>query len=609
MPVTVPVSPPEGHPFSSYQKCVNEGAGPHTDVYSLARTSGAYFAPDDEPAAENKVEISSSPRPRTGGQLIVECLRAHAVDRVFCVPGESYLEVLDALHDVPEIELVVAKHEGGAANMAEADGKLTGRPGICMVTRGPGATHASIGVHIAQQDSTPMILFIGQVARNHKGREAFQEVDYQAMFGPLAKWVVEIDEVERIPEIMARAFHTAVSGRPGPVVVSLPEDMLVDTSDVPVCAATPVDAVGMTSDTGTRVIEALQQAERPLLIVGGPNWSEQATEHLKVFAERWKLPVACAFRRQDVLDNRHPNYVGHLSLGMNAALAKRVREADLLIALGTRLGDIATDSYSLLTPPRISQKLIHIHADVGELGRVYQADIAIPAPVESVLSALVAHAPARPPVWSDWCAEARRDLDGFREMRGMQCPGAQWVDMTAVVKHLNDILPEDAILSNGAGNYSVWLHRFYEYRRPRTQLAPTCGAMGYGVPAAVAASLRQPGKTVVAFAGDGCFLMYPQELVTAVEYGAKFVVLVVNNGMYGTIRMHQERHHPGRVSGTRLKGPDFSALAKACGAYAEKVVCSADFPAAFARALESGTVALLELQVDPAQITPAQRLS
>ena len=555
------------------------------------------------------VEASKSAPRRTGGQLIVDSLRAHGVDRVFCVPGESYLEVLDALHDVPEIDLVVAKHEGGAANMAEADGKLTGRPGICMVTRGPGATHASIGVHIAQQDSTPMILFVGQIARNHVGREAFQEVDYEAMFGGLAKWVVEINDVSRIPEIMARAFHTAVSGRPGPVVISLPEDMLVDTAELSACAATPLQATAFAPSTEDSIIDALQQAQRPMLIIGGPNWSDEAAQRLHDFVQNWNLPVACAFRRQDVLDNRNPHYVGHLSLGMNPALAKRISESDLIIALGTRLGDIATDAYQLLQPPRLRQKLIHIHADAGELGRVYQADIAVQATAEQALSSLVKRKPASPLVWGQWRSDARQDHDAFREMADVERPGPNWVDMTSVVKHLNDILPEDAILTNGAGNYSVWLHRFFEYRRPRTQLAPTCGAMGYGVPAAVAASLRLPENTVVAFAGDGCFLMYPQELVTAVEYGAKFVVLVANNGMYGTIRMHQEREHPGRVSGTRLQGPDFVAMAKACGAYAEKVSTSADLPAAFERAVQSGTVALLELQVDPAQITPAKRMA
>ena len=552
---------------------------------------------------------NNTAEPRNGGRLIVESLRRHGVDRVYCVPGESYLEVLDALHDTPEIELVVAKHEGGAANMAEADGKLTGRPGICMVTRGPGATHASIGVHIAQQDSTPMILFVGQIARSHVGREAFQEVDYQAMFGGLAKWVVEITDAARVPEIMARAFHTAVSGRPGPVVVSLPEDMLVDKAAVPVCAATPMQPVAMAEETTRQIVEALSAAKKPMLLIGGPDWSDKAVQDLSAFAKAWDLPVACAFRRQDVLDNRDPQFVGHLSLGMNPALAARVRDADLLIALGTRLGDIVTDAYTLLQPPKLPQKLIHIHAEANELGRVYQADIAVPVSAGDALASLAAHKPAAEPAWGEWRKAARQDLDAFRAMANAPLPAEGYVDMTPVVRHLNDVLPDDSILTNGAGNYSVWLHRFYEYRHPRTQLAPTCGAMGYGLPAAVAASLRRPESTVVCFAGDGCFLMYPQEIVTAVEYGAKFVVLVVNNGMYGTIRMHQEREHPGRVSGTRLKGPDYVAMAKSCGGYGELVERTGDFAAAFERAAASGTVALLELRVDPAQITPAKRLS
>lgn len=546
---------------------------------------------------------------RKGGQLIVDSLRLHGVDRVFCVPGESYLEVLDALHDVPEIDLVVAKHEGGASNMAEADGKLTGRPGICMVTRGPGATHASIGVHTAQQDSTPMILFVGQIARTHIGREAFQEVDYQAMFGGLAKWVVEITDVNRIPEIMARAFHTAVSGRPGPVVISLPEDMLAETSSMRACTATPLQPVALDAGTVQQITAALAGASQPLVLIGGPDWSDEAARDLQAFVTAWDLPVACAFRRQDILDNRDPHYVGHLSLGMNPALAQRVRDADVLIALGTRLGDVPTDAYTLLPPPKLAQTLIHVHASEGELGRVYQADVAVAATAGQALAALVAHTPDTAPVWSEWRKAARQDHETFHGYVSPPESAPDGVDMTAVVGHLNSVLPDNAILTNGAGNYSVWLHRFYEYRQPRTQLAPICGAMGYGLPAAVAASLRRPDDTVVCFAGDGCFLMYPQEIVTAVEYGAKFVVLVVNNGMYGTIRMHQERHHPGRVSGTGLQGPDYVALAKACGAYAECVEHASDFEAAFDRALASDTVALLELRVDPAQITPTQRLS
>ncbi len=553
---------------------------------------------------------------RTGGRAIVDALRMHGTDRVFCVPGESYLEVLDALYDTPEIELIVAKHEGAAANMAEADGKLTGRPGICMVTRGPGATHASIGVHIAQQDSTPMILFVGQIARNHIGREAFQEVDYHAMFGSLAKWVVEITDANRIPEILARAFQTAVSGRPGPVVVSLPEDMLVEACSTPYCMATPLQAPALPADAVDQIAAALEQSERTLVFIGGPNWSAQARRDLAQFAEQWDLPVACAFRRQDLLDNRDPHYCGHLSLGMNPKLAQRIKNADLILAIGTRLGDVMTDGYSLLVPPRSAQKLIHIHVDASELGRVYQADIAVQATADAAVAALASVPPPgatrssatrSAATRSDWTRSARADHVAF-SADSVLSSAHNGVDLTAVIKHLSRTLPDNAVLTNGAGNYSVWLHRYYEYRGGRTELAPTCGAMGYGLPAAVAAALRNKGQSVVCVAGDGCFLMYPQELATAAEYGAKLIVLVVNNGMYGTIRMHQERHHPGRISGTRLQGPDYAALAKSFGAYAEQVCRTEDFAAAFKRAQDSGGLALLELRTDPRQITPTMRL-
>jgi acetolactate synthase-1/2/3 large subunit len=552
--------------------------------------------------------IEHAPASRTAGRAIVDALRLHGVDRVFCVPGESYLEVLDALHDTPEIDLVVAKHEGAAANMAEADGKLTGRPGICMVTRGPGATHASIGVHIAQQDSTPMLLFVGQIARDHTGREAFQEVDYQAMFGSLAKWVVEINDARRVPEIIARAFHTAVSGRPGPVVISLPEDMLLDACPAPDCPALPVQPTGITPDTLARISDALARARRPLVLIGGPDWSEPARADLAAFLAHWNLPAACAFRRQDILDNRNPHYAGHMSLGMNLALSRRIKDCDLILAIGTRLGDIMTDGYTLLEPPHLRQKLIHIHADAGELNRVFQADLAVQCTAAMAVAALAdTTAPAQRP-WDDWTGAARADHEAYCAAPALAA-GYQGVEMTAVIKHLSQTLPDNAAVTNGAGNYSVWLHRFYDYRAGRTQLAPTCGAMGYGLPAAVAAALRDRERTVVCLAGDGCFLMYPQELATAVVHGASLIVLVVNNGMYGTIRMHQERRHPGRASGTRLQGPDYVALARSFGAYGERVDDSEDFPAAFARAREAGGVALLELRVDPRQITPAMRLA
>jgi acetolactate synthase-1/2/3 large subunit len=545
---------------------------------------------------------------RSGGRILVDALRLHGADRVFCVPGESYLDVLDALYDTPGIETVVAKHEGGAANMAEADGKLTGRPGLCFVTRGPGATHASIGVHIAFQDSTPMILFIGQVARAHRGREAFQEVDYVQMFGPLAKWVAEIDDVARIPEYIARAFQCATSGRPGPVVLALPEDVLGDRAAVADAAPYRAVSSAATAQQAAALAAALSAASRPLVVAGGANWSAAACDDFAAFVRAWNLPVACAFRRQDLFDNRDPHYAGHLSLGVNPRLAERIRQADLVIAVGARLGDVTTDGYTHLAPPRPLQRLVHLHADAAELGRVYQADLAINTGVDNgaaMLRTLPAPAQAR---WADWTAAARADHLWFAAAPALD-PHHRGVDMAQVMAHLDRTLPQDAILSNGAGNYTVWLHRFYRYRQSRTQLAPTCGAMGYGFPAAIAAKLRHPQRDVICFAGDGCFLMYPQELATAMQYGAPCVVIVVNNGMYGTIRMHQEKRFPGRISGTAISNPDFVALAQSFGAHAELVESTAAFADAFARARACGRPALLELRVDPRQITPQMRLA
>jgi acetolactate synthase I/II/III large subunit len=543
----------------------------------------------------------------SAGRVLVDSLRLHGVDRVYCVPGESYLEVLDALYDAAgEIQLVVAKHEGGAANMAEADGKLTGRPGICMVTRGPGATHAAVGVHTAQQDSTPMILFVGQIARNQVGRDAFQEVDYHAMFGKLAKWVVEVTDASRMAEIMARAFHTAVSGRPGPVVVSLPEDMLTEASAVPAFRST-----ALTAEPPLQMMEqvaaVLAGAQRPLVIAGGSGWTVAASSALARFASTWNLPVACSFRRQDAFDNRLPQYVGHLSLGMNPALKQAVADADVILALGTRLSDIATDAYTLVEAPLPRQRLIHVHPDAAELGRVFRPEIAVQATAASAATALAERPAPTRRAWDHWTAAARKAQESFADPVA-RTGGTSGVDMAAVMRHLGETLPEDSIVTNGAGNYSVWVHRFYPYRGARTQLAPTCGAMGYGLPAAVAAALRSPGRDVVCVAGDGCFLMYPQELATAAEYGARLLVLVVNNGMYGTIRMHQENHYPGRVSGTRLQGPDYVALARSFGAYGERVSNTEDFAAAFERARAHDGLALLELVTDPKQITPTKRI-
>jgi acetolactate synthase-1/2/3 large subunit len=545
--------------------------------------------------------------PRSGGRILVDALRIHGADRLFCVPGESYLDVLNALHDTPEIDTIVSKHEGAAANMAEADGKLTGRPGICFVTRGPGATHASIGVHVAFQDSTPMILFIGQVAREHRGREAFQEVDYVQMFGPLAKWVAEIDDIRRIPELVARAFHVATSGRPGPVVLALPEDVLDGAAVVADAPASRPAASAPAPGDADALAAALAAASRPLVIVGGSNWSDDARAGLAAFVHAWDLPVACAFRRQDLLDNRDAHYAGHMSLGINPKLAERVRQADLVLAVGTRLGDITTDGYTHLAAPRPAQKLVHIHADANELGRVYQPDLAINAGVGHAAAMLKSLPPPASPRWAEWTASAREDYLGFTAVPAAAAD-YQGVNMGPVVSLLDQTLPDDAILCNGAGNYSVWLHRFYRYRQGRTQLAPTCGAMGYGFPAAIAAKLRHPERDVVCFAGDGCFLMYPQELATAMQYGAPCIVIVVNNGMYGTIRMHQEKRFPGRVSATGIHNPDFVALAQSFGAYGELVESNDGFGAAFERARASGRPALLELRTDPRQITPGLRI-
>ncbi|MET1114782.1 MAG: thiamine pyrophosphate-binding protein [Comamonas sp.] len=553
---------------------------------------------------------SPSPQaPQTAGRVLVESLRLHGVDRVYCVPGESYLEVLDALHDAADdIELIVAKHEGGAANMAEADGKMTGRPGICMVTRGPGATHASIGVHTAQQDSTPLIVFVGQIARDQMGREAFQEVDYCAMFGKLAKWVVEITDASRMAEIVARAFHTATSGRPGPVVVSLPEDMLTQTTDKFAFASTPLEPRAPTPAALQRVSALLAGAQRPLVVVGGSGWTPAACSDLARFAAAWRLPVACAFRRQDVLDNRNPQYVGHMSLGMNAALKELIENADVILALGTRLGDVSTDSYTLLQVPVPRQQLIHVHVDEAEIGRVYRPTIGVNADTAPTIEALAQLAPPHSPPWADWTANARQAQERFSEVPARPAH-ATGVDLGRVIEHASAQLPDNTLVTNGAGNYSVWLHRFYAYREARTELATTCGAMGYGVPAAVAAALRHRDREVLCVAGDGCFLMYPQELATAAEHGLRLIVLVVNNGMYATIRMHQEKRYPGRVSGTRLVGPDYVSLARALGAaHAEQVLTTDQFPAALARARAADGFALLELVTDPKQITPTMRL-
>ena len=542
---------------------------------------------------------------RTGAQILVDQLRIHGADTVFCVPGESYLAVLDALYDVNSIRLVTCRQEGGAAMMADAYGKLTGEPGLCMVTRGPGATNASAGLHVARQDSTPLILFIGQVARDTVEREAFQEIDYRRMFGQLAKWVAEIDDPRRIPEFLSRAYHTATSGRPGPVVLSLPEDMLTETVDVADAQPyTPVETWPGEAPMA-RLRELLAEAKRPFLLLGGSAWDAEGVAAVERFAAANHLPVGCGFRRQDRFDNAHPCYAGDVGIGLNPALAQRVKESDLLIALGPRLGEMTTGGYTLIDLPTPRQRLVHIHADPEELGRVYQPALAINATPRAFARAAAKLKPIDNPPWAAATEAAHRDFLAWR--RPPRSPGE--IQMGEIVLWLDEHLPPDAIVTNGAGNFATWVHRFHRYRRFGSQLAPTSGSMGYGFPAAVAAKIVHPERTVLCVAGDGDFLMTGQELATAVHRRLGVIVLIVNNGMYGTIRMHQERHHPGRVIGTELFNPDFVALARAYGAYGEAVERTADFPAAFERARAAGVPAILELRIDPEALTIRQSLS
>ena len=542
---------------------------------------------------------------RTGGQILVDQLCAHGVQHIFGVPGESYLPILDAFHDRQEVRFFACRQEGGAAMMAEADGKLTHRPGVCIVTRGPGATNASLGIHIARQDSTPLILLVGQVSRTMMEREAFQEIDFRQMFGPLSKWVAQIDDPARVPEMMARAFAVATAGRPGPVVLALPEDMLAECADVEDAESYPIARACPGVEALEDLVALLGASKRPLLVLGGGGWDEDAIANVQAFAVRLGIPVVASFRRQDYFDNSHPLFAGYLGLGINPKLAQSVRDADLLLVLGARLGEVATSGYSLVNIPVPDQKLVHVHSDPEELGRVYQARLPINADPCAMAAALSTLPTIDGSGWSSW---AQSTNAAYRaHSTPTQTPGP--LQMGEVMAHLRETLPPDAIITNGAGNYTVWVHRFYHYRRFGTQLAPTAGSMGYGVPAAVAAKLRFPERDVVAFAGDGCFLMNGQEFATAVQYGANIVCIVVNNRMLGTIRMHQERHYPGRVSSTDLVNPDFEAYARAFGGYGEIVERTEQFPEAFERARSSGKPAILELRIDPEALTPGQSLS
>ena len=553
---------------------------------------------------------SGHPLPlRSGAEILVANLLRQGTTHAFTVPGESFLAVLDALHDVRDrLQLIVCRQEGGVATMAEAYGKLTGRPGIAFVTRGPGASNATIGIHTAQQDSTPMIVFIGQVGRDFRDREAFQEVDYRQMFGGIAKWVASIDDPARVPEYVARAYRVATAGRPGPVVLALPEDML--TEQAAVADLPRVDDIPAVPDPAAvaRLGTMLAEAARPLLVVGGARWDADACAALAAFAHAHALPVACAFRHQDLIDNRDPHYAGDMGIGINPKLAARIRAADLLVVLGERLGEMTTSGYTLPEAPRPAQALVHVHADPAELGKVYQPTLAIHATPGAFLAAMNAGSPEVPAAAVVARRDALRgvaeDLAAWRAPRPV--PGA--LDMWSVMQSLDAHLPDDVIVANGAGNYTVWVHRLFRYRRFRSQLAPYSGAMGYGVPSAVAAKILHPARMVLSWNGDGCFLMNGQELATAVQYDARVIFVVVDNGMYGTIRAHQERHYPGRVSGTALRNPDFAALARAYGAHGETVRATAEFVPAFERAVAAGRPALLHLLLDPQALTLNQSL-
>ena len=542
---------------------------------------------------------------RTGAQVLVDQLRIHGADLAFCVPGESYLAVLDALYEVrEEIRLIACRHEAGAANMAEAYGKLTGRPGLCLVTRGPGAAHASVALHTAYQDSTPMLLFIGQVQRGLLGREAFQEVDHRIFFSELSKWSCEIHEAARIPELMSHAFHVATTGRPGPVVIALPQDMLMDICEVPDACCYQVPQPAPTTENVERIAELLRASRKPLVVVGGSRWSERVRAHTEAFAAQWNLPVIASFRCQDHFDNYHPNYAGELGISCNPKLAARVQAADLLLVLGARLGEMTTNGYSLVEIPVPRQTLIHAHPGAEELGRVYQGNLLIHSAMEPLTQALAALEPPEAVSWSEWTEAARDDYLAYLE----PFPVSGDLNFGEVLTHLRETLP-DAIITNGAGNYTAWGHRFWRFKRFPRQLGPTSGAMAYGLPAAISAKLVHPECEVVCLAGDGCFLMAGSELATAVQYGANLLVLVVNNNMFGTIRTQQERDFPGRVHGTGIQNPDFAAYAQAFGAHGEQIRSTKEFPEALERARRAGKPALIELIVDPESTSMKATLS
>jgi acetolactate synthase-1/2/3 large subunit len=540
---------------------------------------------------------------RTGGQILIDQLVAQGVKHIFCVPGESYLPALDALYDTPSIHVTVCRNEAGAAMMAEAHGKLTGQPGVCFVTRGPGATNASPGVHIARQDSTPMILLVGQISRGMCEREAFQELDYRAVFGSLAKWATQIESAGRIPEIIARAFNVAMSGRPGPVVIALPEDTLTEPAT---CSDAPRviirESVPDANDVAT-IERLLGDAQRPIIIAGGSRWDENTSAALKSFAEHRQIPVAVSFRRQSIFPGNHPNYIGDLGVAANPALLRAVEASDLVMLLGTRLSEVASNGYTLLEIPKPKQTLIHVHPDPGEIGRIYQPTLGITVSPRGFFTASSVAVPVERPGYVENLRRMYLDWSS----KPTDVPGR--FNLGKVMVALHDGLPDDAILTNGAGNYSAWINRFVQFRPGWRLLAPTSGSMGYGVPAAVAALVLNPRRRVLAFAGDGCFLMNGQEFATAVQYDLPLIVIVIDNGCLGTIRMHQEQNYPGRVVATNLRNPDFAAYAQAFGGHGERVERTEDFMAALQRSIASGKPAIIHCLVDVEALSPGKSLS
>ena len=533
---------------------------------------------------------------RHGGQILIDQLKIQGVDRVFCIPGESYLPALDGLYE-SGIQTVVGRQEGGVAMMAEASGKLTGRPGIAFVTRGPGASNASAGIHIAFQDSTPMILFVGQVDSSHRDREAFQEVDYKKMFSPLAKWVAEIDNIERLPEYISKAFNIALSGRPGPVVLSLPEDTLFAKADIPDAPKVNPSKQMVSEEDVNEVIDKLKLAKNPFIIVGGSGWSSEAAENLGKFAKSMGIPVGTSFRCQDYLDNRHPNYVGDVGIGINPALLKRITSADCVLVLNARLGEMTTGGYSMFDIPKPKQYLIHIHPDPNELGSVYQPDIGLVCNSAEFIKKAVNNSKEHQ---NKSPTKERANYQAWQ--KPLTTPGN--VKMEVVIKTLSNILPEETIITNGAGNYNSWLHRYFTYKGWRTQVGSTSGSMGYGLPAAVAAKLIHHDKEVICLSGDGCFQMTMQEFGTACQYGLNIIIIISNNSVYGTIKMHQEKAFPGRPSGTSMVNPNFAELAKSYGGHGEVVLSTDQFSGALERARNSNKPAILDLRTDPKAINP-----